>query len=40
VPKPFYLRWKKEANDVFSLRVRLKHRSKEAARNLRKSQTG
>jgi hypothetical protein len=40
VPKPFYLRWKKEVNDVFSLRVRLKHRSKEAARNLRKSQTG
>jgi hypothetical protein len=40
VPRPFYVRWKGEANDVFSLRVRLKHRGEEAARNLRKSRTG
>ena len=27
VPIPFYLNWKRELNDLFSLRVRLKRRS-------------
>ena len=32
VPYPFYERWKKESNDVFCLRVRMKHRKAEARR--------